>query len=142
MKRAIGRAQLSIQGSTANKLEQRYAAEILRPRILCREITWFAFEPMRLKLAPNTTYTPDFGALRADGGFELHEVKQIWIDKEGGQRVGYKDDARVKVKLAAQAFPFFEFIVAAYRAPSRKHRLSSEWSYDFIHASVDGGVLL
>jgi len=142
LKRRIPKARLGLPDSGMNKLEQRYAQEVLTPRLLAGELAWFEYEPLRLAIAPNTTYTPDFCALRVDGGFECHEVKQMWVGKDGSERVGYKEDARVKVKLAAQAFPFFEFIVAAYRAKNRKHRLLPQWTYDYLRASVDGASAL
>ena len=58
-------------------------------------IQWFAFEAIKLKLADKTYYTPDFLVLNSDGMLECHEVKGFW-----------RDDARVKIKVAAQKFPF------------------------------------
>lgn len=52
-------------------------------------------EAATLKLADGCRYTPDFAVLRADGIMEMHEVKGYWTD-----------DARVKVKVAAEKFPF------------------------------------
>lgn len=43
---------------------------------------------------PNTFYTPDFAVMRADGALEVHEVKGFWTD-----------DARVKIKVAADQYP-------------------------------------
>jgi hypothetical protein len=75
-----------------NKTERRYANHL---DMLKRQgvVLWWAFEAVKLKLAPNTHYTPDFLVLRP-GGFEFHEVKGFW-----------RDDARVKIKVAAVMFP-------------------------------------
>lgn len=60
------------------------------------------FEAMTLRLAKLTRYTPDFMVLLSDGTIEFHEVKGSW--KAPGQ-----DDSRVKIKVAAEIFPWFVF---------------------------------
>jgi hypothetical protein len=85
-----------------NKLENRYASEILSPSILSEEITSWKFQSLKLKLAHRTFYTPDFILTLPDGHIEIHEVKGHW-----------EDDARVKIKVAAQMFP--EFVFTAVR---------------------------
>lgn len=59
------------------------------------EIVWYRFEGIKLRLADNTFYTPDFAVMLATGEMELHEVKGFWTD-----------DARVKTKVAADQYPF------------------------------------
>ncbi len=59
------------------------------------EIAWYRFEGIKLRLADNTFYTPDFAVMLATGEMELHEVKGFWTD-----------DARVKTKVAADQYPF------------------------------------
>lgn len=87
---ALGR----LRAGTLNKTEQAYA-DTLRLRQLGGEIAWYKYEAMKLKLAHNTTYTPDFAVMLASGELEMHEVKGFW-----------RDDARVKIKVAAALFPF------------------------------------
>lgn len=77
-----------------NKTEAAYAAR-LESLKLAGEIADYRFECLKLRLADNTFYTPDFMVLRPDGAFEVHEVKGHW-----------EDDARVKIKVAAAQFPF------------------------------------
>lgn len=77
-----------------NKSEQAYASH-LETLKRAGEIVWYSFEAIKLRLADNTFYTPDFAVMAADGVIELHEVKGFW-----------SDDARVKVKVAASLFPF------------------------------------
>lgn len=77
-----------------NKLEAAYAAR-LESLKLAGEIADYRFECIKLRLADRTFYTPDFMVLRADGEFEMHEVKGFW-----------EDDARVKIKVAASIYPF------------------------------------
>lgn len=83
-----------------NKEEAAYAWE-LDMRIKAGEIAWYAFEPMRLKLADRTTYTPDFLIMYQTGAMEFVEVK-------GGH---WEDDARVKLKVAAETYWMFRFRV-------------------------------
>ena len=82
-----------------NGMEKRYAAH-LDIRLAVKEIAGWKFEPLKLKLAPTTFWTPDFELVMPDGRIELHETKGHW-----------EDDARVKIKVAAQAFP--EFLIVA-----------------------------
>jgi hypothetical protein len=82
-----------------NGMEKRYAAH-LDLRLAVKEISAWKFEPLKLKLAPATFWTPDFEVVMPDGGIELHETKGHW-----------EDDARVKIKIAAQAFR--EFLIVA-----------------------------
>jgi hypothetical protein len=80
-----------------NKTESAYAAHLeLRKR--AGEILDYRFEPLKLRLAPNTFYTPDFLVI-TPAQAEIHEVKGFW-----------EDDARVKIKVAAESFPWFQFV--------------------------------
>lgn len=91
MKRyALGR----LKTGQMNKTESAYASHLE----LCRavgEILWYRFEGVKLRLADNTFYTADFSVMASDSVLELHEVKGHW-----------EDDARVKIKVAADQYPF------------------------------------
>ncbi len=87
---ALGR----LKTGQMNKTEEAYFAE-LNTQKSSGLIAWFKFEGVKLRLADNTFYTPDFAVMRADGTMELHEVKGFWTD-----------DARVKIKVAADMYPF------------------------------------
>jgi hypothetical protein len=91
---ALGR----LKTGERNKTEQRYEDEVLRPGMLVGEILWFRFEGVKLRLADNTFLTVDYAVLPADGVLTMVDVK-------GGQAV-IQDDARVKMKIAAEAYPF------------------------------------
>jgi len=65
-------------------------------------IQWRKFEGLKLRLADNTFYTPDFAVMAADGVMECHEVKGVWLD-----------DARAKIKIAASLYPFRFFGIKA-----------------------------
>lgn len=85
-----------------NKTEAEYASH-LSLAMKADEIVWYRFEAVTLKLANNTRYTPDFAVELANGEIEMHEVKGFW-----------RDDARVKIKVAAALFPF-RFIAVVKR---------------------------
>lgn len=80
-----------------NKTERQYGS-YLRGLYQAGRILDYSFEPLKLKLADNTFYTPDYLVVFPDR-FEFHEVKGFW-----------RDDARVKIKVAARLFPWFRFI--------------------------------
>jgi len=80
-----------------NKTEACYAAYLEQLK-KAGDVAWYAFEGVRLRLAKQTTYTPDFIVMNADGTIECHEVK--------GAKAIFWDDAKVKVKVAAEMFPF------------------------------------
>lgn len=91
-----------------NKTETRYEAH-LRRRIAAGEVAFAKFDVVRLRLAELLYYTPDFLVLDAAGLVELHEVKAYWKSK---REVGWTEDSRVKIKAAAELFPFFRFRAA------------------------------
>jgi hypothetical protein len=88
--RALGR----LKAGSMNKTEQAYAArlDLLRH---AGQVLWWKFEGLKLRLADSTFYTPDFAVMVAGGQIECHEVKGFWTD-----------DARVKIKVAADMYPF------------------------------------
>ena len=86
-----------------NKTEQAYCVDLDRKKHLGL-IQYFKFEGVKLRLADNTFYTPDFMVVNQTGEVELHEVKGFWVD-----------DAKVKIKVAASLYPF-KFIAVKVRA--------------------------
>lgn len=80
--------------SGLNKLEQRYADE-LESQLQRGEIAYWKAHPFGLRLADKTFYHPDFLVMLADGTLEVHETKGFM-----------RDDANVKLKVAASQFPF------------------------------------
>ena len=87
---ALGR----LKTGAMNKTEAAYEAHLALLQH-AGEIQWRKFEGMKLRLADNTFYTPDFAVMSADGVIECHEVKGFW-----------QDDARAKIKVAADLYPF------------------------------------
>ena len=50
-----------------NKTEASYEATVLKPSLMAGEIAWYKFEGVKLRLADNTFYTPDFIVMMIDG---------------------------------------------------------------------------
>jgi hypothetical protein len=69
-------------------------------------LSW-RFEPVTLRLAPGSGYTPDFMIVACDGTIDFAEVKGFW-----------REAARVRLKVAADLFREFSFI--AYRKLAKK----------------------
>lgn len=88
------RANVRHQAGVMNRTEERYA-ELLQARKAAGEIADWWFEAVTLRLANRTGFTPDFMVQLPNGTLELHEVKGFW-----------REDARVKIKVAAALFPF------------------------------------
>jgi hypothetical protein len=103
--KALGRLPVG----TMNKTEARYA-KLLDDRLHAGEILWYKFEGVKLRLADNTFYSPDFFVMLADGTLEVHEIKGF-----------FTEDAKVKVKVAAAMYPF-QFIVIRL--------VKNEWVYE------------
>ena len=102
-KAANGRLALGrLKTGERNKTEAAYE-DTLKLKMQAGEVLWYAFEGCKLRLADLTFYTPDFAVMLSDGTLEMHEVKGFW-----------QDDARVKIKVAADLFPF-RFIAAMPR---------------------------
>lgn len=106
---ALGRLKTGVM----NKTEAAYA-EVLENQRHHGEIAWFKFEGVKLRLADNTFYTPDFAVMAADGILEMHEVKGFWMD-----------DARAKIKIAADIYPFR---FKAFKVVSKKN--GGGWSVE------------
>lgn len=87
---ALGR----LKTGEMNKTEQAYR-DLLELRKRAGEVLWYKFEGLKFRLADNTFYTPDFSVMLSNGQIELHEVKGHW-----------QDDARAKIKIAADLYPF------------------------------------
>ena len=87
--KALGR----LKQGTMNRLELKYARRLDDLKVF-GSVSWYAFEGMKFRLADKTFYTPDFMVMLVSGELEAHEVKGFW-----------QDDARVKIKVAAEMYP-------------------------------------
>ena len=95
-----------------NKTELRMA-NLLELQKRAGEIIDYTFEAVKLRLANDTFYTPDFFITYEDH-FEVLEVKGFW-----------RDDARVKIKVAAELFPYFKFKAVQWK--------KKQWVYEEIN---------
>jgi hypothetical protein len=89
-----------------NKTEQAYTEQLEIQRLAGDVIGW-RFESYKLRLADSTWFTPDFVVQLKDGSIELHEVKACRAD--GSMLI--EDDASVKIKVAAEQYPEFQFVL-------------------------------
>ncbi|MGB5812032.1 MAG: hypothetical protein WBG86_15965 [Polyangiales bacterium] len=121
-------------GASMNKTEDEYARTMLEPALLAGEIIWYAFEPFKLRLGPSNFYSPDFGVVREDRSVQIHEVKAVWGSEPDKARIGFQEDARQKLRDAAQQYPFFNFLVAARRGDKlmRAMTTTNRWQYEHI----------
>lgn len=113
MRWPVARSRAKRVPGQMNATEQRYASE-LQVRKNIGDIADFWFEGIKLRLANSTFYTPDFMVMLANGEIELHETKGHW-----------EDDARVKIKVAAEQYPF-RFIAAK----PRPKKDGGGWKYE------------
>lgn len=88
--RALGR----LKTGQMNKTESEYA-RYLDDLMRLGDVIWYKFEGIKFRLADNTFYNPDFAVMLPTGEIEIHEVKGFW-----------EDDAKVKIKVAADLYPF------------------------------------
>lgn len=98
---AIGR----LPKSQMNKTEAEYA-RLLDAEIEAGRVLKYKFHAVRVRLADNTYYEPDFLVLHSDMTLAFHEVKGSFITDKGG----------MKIKLCAEAIPFVRTIKAVKQA--------------------------
>jgi len=94
--------------SEMNNSERKYS-ELLAIRKIAGEIELWKYEAIKLRLADKTYFIPDFFVMLSNLRLQFHEVKVKWKVK-GKEKVHYEDDARVKIKVAAEMYPMFQFI--------------------------------
>ena len=87
---ALGR----MKSGKMNKTEAAYA-QLLELKKHTGEILWYSFEPVNLRIGEKCFYAVDFMVMLKSGQIECHECKGFWTD-----------DALVKIKAAAEKFPF------------------------------------
>lgn len=107
-----GRIKVPTDRPGMNKTEGQYANHL---DLLVRsgEVQGWAFEADTFELGHRCTYTPDFRVSFPDGRIEYHEVKGFW-----------RDDARVKIKVAARKNSEFRFVAVKLRG--------RRWEYEHI----------
>lgn len=107
-----------------NKLEAAYEQH-LETLKRAGEIYSYRFEGIKLKLADNTFYTPDFIVFAADGVVELHDTKGTTKRKKSdGSKVAapwIEEDAKLKLKMVAELYPFR--VLAIYKTTNGWERM-------------------
>ena len=103
--------------SPMNKLESDYAA-YLEQQKMANWILDYRFESFKLILVHGVpgkrnemNYTPDFMLIANDNQVQFYEVKGYW-----------REDARLKIKMAAELFPWFSFYGVT--------RIKGQWEYE------------
>jgi hypothetical protein len=91
---ALGR----LKAGEKNKTEQRFEDEVLRPGLLAGDILWYRFEGVKLRLADGTFLTVDYCVMPPTRILTMIDVK--------GARAIIQDDARVKMRVASELYPF------------------------------------
>jgi hypothetical protein len=94
---ALGRMKQGVMNKTEASYKERLDEQQHMGIIL-----WYKFEGIKLRLADATFYSPDFAVMANDGVMEIHEVKGYW-----------QDDAKVKIKVASDMYPFRFYAVYA-----------------------------
>lgn len=86
-----------------NMGEEKYS-KVLQLMKLAGEIQDWKFEPVKLRIGPvgsRCTYTPDFMVTALDDTIQFHEIKG-----RSGNKAWCEEDAKVKIKSAAEQYPF------------------------------------
>jgi hypothetical protein len=95
------KAKPSADESKLNKLESAWLA-VLRADIT---LAWVGVHALTFKIGDDCRYTPDFIALNLDGELIAYETKGFM-----------RDDAKVKLKVAARMFSFVGFVLVERKA--------------------------
>ena len=95
------KAKPSADESKLNKLESAWLT-VLRADIT---LAWVGVHALTFKIGDDCRYTPDFIALNLDGELIAYETKGFM-----------RDDARVKLKVAARMFSFVGFVLVERKA--------------------------
>lgn len=90
-----------------NKTEAAYYNEVITPKIASGEFLSYRFEEVKIRLADNTWFIPDFEIITKDFEVEYHEVKACMASG----KMLIEDDANVKIKVAADKFQERKFIL-------------------------------
>lgn len=92
-----------------NRTERAYLAYLR-----ARGLSWIGVQNITLKLADDCRLTCDFCYINSEGRLTL-------VDTKGGF---WREDAKIKIKVAARQFPFITFIVA--------HKEKTQWREEVI----------
>lgn len=121
------RVNLQTPDSDMNRTEARFWREQVWPAVTAGEVQWWAFEGLKFRLGKNLLYIPDFDILQSDGALWCVDTKGTWggTRKHPEQYAGWKEDARVKIRAAADQYPWVRFF-GAHKTKGR----SPTWIYE------------
>ena len=98
-----------------NKTEARFEAWLSRNAVIRRPLETEAltprswrFESIKVRLATGCWYTPDFSILLDGPRTVMVDVKARW----SGGKPGVTDDALVKIKVAGETYPEYDWAMA------------------------------
>lgn len=103
----------AVEQDGLNKLERRFRDRVLEPAYVGGRIGRYWREPVKLRLAGRTYYTPDWLVMTSLGEHGLPALF-TFIETKGFMR----DDASVKLKVAADSYPCFRWLLVT--RPSAK----------------------
>lgn len=89
-----------------NRTEQAYA-QYLEGLYLSREILWWGFEAIKVRIGHNSWFSPDFLIMYPDHRLECHDTKSA----RGGAKYFAEDDAIAKARAMGKTFPIPVFFV-------------------------------
>lgn len=107
--RRFARFAKRLPKGTMNKVEASYQEHL---ELLKRagEIFDYRWESIKIKLADNTWFNPDFIVFAQDGTVELHDTKGTKkVTRANGDRESVpwiEEDAKLKLKVVAELWPF------------------------------------
>lgn len=90
-----------------NKLEQAWL-EVLRRRMNDGAVRHIGIQDHGLKIGDHCRYHPDFMTIDTEGQITFWETKGFM-----------RDDAQVKIKVAARTFPFYRFVLVKRRTKAQ-----------------------
>lgn len=93
-----------------NKGETRYA-QWLDLQQKAGDVKCWYFQAMTFKLAKDCRYTPDFVVFRVDAQTCV-DVKGRKTRPDGTQTYWAEEDAKIKIRVAAQMFPMYRWVIA------------------------------
>lgn len=124
---ATGRRRVA---GSMNKTEAAYA-RLLEARRVAGEVAWWAFEPLSLRLAKGSSYSPDFVHVESDGLIVCTETK-------GTAGWSLDSESRTKWKACGERYPLFAFRAAT----ARRKADGGGWDHEEYqpHQGMGGGA--
>lgn len=94
-----------------NKTERLYSRHLDHLKQI-GHISAYWYEPWKIRIADNCTWTPDFVVINTDGTIEWQDTKSWWAK---AKKVGIEEDALIKMKAAAEMYPQFKVLATWFK---------------------------